>query len=60
MPSIAEKPIPASTQSRDLPESIKNFVHESVQSMGKKRLRTWKKKSSEIMRKIKSGELNGR
>jgi hypothetical protein len=34
----------------DLPETVKKFVHENVQSMGKKELKAWQRESKRIMR----------
>ncbi len=53
-----EKPI--STSTGDIPEALKDFVHQSVQSMDEKKLRTWKRDSNKIIRKAKRRAVKGR
>jgi len=51
MTTTLEKPV--STSAGDIPEALKDFVHQSVQSMDEKQLRAWKRESKKIMRKAK-------
>jgi hypothetical protein len=50
MTTILEKPVSTS----DLPKALTDFVHNSVQSMDKKKLRAWKHKSEQIMSEAKA------
>jgi hypothetical protein len=46
-----EKPV--STSAHDIPQVLTDFVHESIQSMDERQLRSWKRESNKIMRKAK-------
>jgi hypothetical protein len=48
MPTTLEKSNPCLES--DLPETVKNFVHENVQAMGKKELKAWRRESKKIMK----------
>ena len=51
MPTTLEKPI--STSADDIPQALKDFVHENIQLMDEKQLRAWKRESEKIMRQAK-------
>ena len=51
MTTLMEKPV--STSAHDIPQVLTDFVHDSIQSMDERQLRSWKRESNKIMRKAK-------